>query len=87
MQDTIDAGLQPDLKAFRSPARYHVLLLAPIRGDPTLGLIGSPFLRKKCKKCKKIAQNTMKQPWEPPQSTQKITPDPALKVPEVWRVF
>ena len=35
----------------------------------------------------KITQNTMKRPWEPPQSTQKITPDPALKVPEVWRFF
>ena len=34
-----------------------------------------------------IAQSTMKQPWEAPQSTQKITPDPALKVPEVWRFF
>ena len=29
----------------------------------------------------------MKQPWEPPQSTQKITPDPAMKVPEVWRFY
>ena len=29
----------------------------------------------------------MKQPWEPPQSTQKITPDPAMKVPEAWRFF
>ena len=33
-------------------------------------------------KIAKIDQNTMKRPWEPPQSTQKITPDPAMKVPE-----
>ena len=35
----------------------------------------------------KIVQNTMKRPWEAPQKAQKITPDPALKVPEVWRLF
>ena len=29
----------------------------------------------------------MKQPWEAPHGTQKITPDPPMKLPEAWRCF